>query len=33
VLAVGDSRRKAVDRARRAAARIRFVTAEAGALV
>jgi len=33
VLAVGDSRKQAVDRARRAAGRIRFVTADAEALV
>jgi biotin carboxylase len=33
VLAVGDSRRQAVERAERAAGRIRFVTAEAEALV
>jgi biotin carboxylase len=33
ILAVGDSRRQAVERAERAAGRIRFVTAEAEALV
>ncbi len=33
VLAVGDSRKQTVERAEKAAARIRFVTADAGALV
>jgi hypothetical protein len=33
VLAVGNSRKEALERADRAAARIRFVTADAGALV